>query len=66
MRASYPYLSQKLTERGISLEYLAQQLELDETTLSMKLDGLLQWDLAEAVRICCLLHTPNLEKLFYS
>ena len=58
------FLDEKLTQCSISRTELAEILSLDETTLEEKINGSIQWKLAEAVQICSLLHTTDVEHLF--
>lgn len=60
------FLNEKLTQCSISRTNLAEILGLDENTLEEKLNGSIQWKLAEAVQICSLLNTPFTEELFSS
>lgn len=60
----YPNLCQMLKERGITTSSLAEILNESEYSVDLKLRGELPWLLSDAVRICCLLNTSDVNFLF--
>lgn len=64
MNSVYPNLCQKLAEHNISKHDLALCLELDDSTIDRKIQGLIPWSLVDAVRICCLVHCNDADFLF--
>lgn len=64
MNSVYPNLCQKLAEQNISKHELAVYLDLDDSTLDRKIQGLTPWLLTEGVRICILVQCNDADFLF--
>ena len=64
MNVIYPNLDKKLKENGLTYADLAKELCLPDDTLSQKIEGLLNWRLAEVICICRLLQESDAKFLF--
>ena len=60
----YPVLRQRMREHGISSKELAAVTGITRIAFQLKMWGIKQWSLCEAVRICCFFRTPDAEHLF--
>lgn len=60
----FPKLCEKLCEQNITQTDLANLLNIPERDIYLKFQGILQWDLAEVVQVCEMLHTPDADLLF--
>ena len=64
MDSLYPNLNESMTARGISIGNLAEIIGRSEEIVHLKLRGVRDWTLSEAVAICRYLQYPDLKKLF--
>lgn len=64
MVSVYPNLSDRLHSYNVSYDNLARILNMSESLLSLKMQGLSPWKLWEVVQICILLETPDVNILF--
>lgn len=64
MNSLYPNLDAAMTTRGVSIGSLAEILGRSEEIVHLKLRGVQEWSLLEAVTICRYLQYPDLKKLF--
>lgn len=64
MNSLYPYLDAAMVTRGVSIGDLAETIERSEEIVHLKLRGVCEWSLLEAVTICRYLQYPDLKKLF--
>ena len=60
----YPNLCRELDEMGISVEVLAEKLNIPEESLCSKLSGNTPWRLGEVIHICKLVKKPDAKFLF--
>lgn len=60
----YPKLCKRLSEQNITYTDLANLLNLPETEICLKFQGILEWEMVEVVKICKLLRTSDAELLF--
>lgn len=60
----YPILRRELDKTGISVSFLATELDLTEDSIRNKLDGKAPWMLSEALRISRLLNFSDIKLLF--
>lgn len=64
MDSLYPNLSAIMDNRGVSIQNLAEIIGRSEEIVHLKLIGVRQWDLSEAVSICRYFNYPDLRTLF--
>ena len=64
MDSTYPNLYRELNKANISLFLLAQELNISEDVADGKLRGEIPWLLTEAVGICRMLNTSDINFLF--
>lgn len=64
MNSIYPNLCKMLKERNITISNLAELLGESKCGVELKLCGELPWLLSDAVRICCILNTSDVNFLF--
>lgn len=64
MGSIYPNLDQKMVEVGLTIPVLAESLGLPLDVLLSRMNGETRWLLHEAVGICQLLNTSDVELLF--
>ena len=64
MYSLYPNLGAAMEARGLSTRNLAEIIGRSEVIVHLKLIGLREWSLSEAVAICRYLQYPDLKKLF--
>lgn len=64
MDSLYPNLNTAMEAHGLSIENLAKIIGRSEEIVRLKLQGVLEWTLTEAVEICRYLQYPDLKKLF--
>ena len=64
MDSLYPNLSAAMAKRGITIGNLAEVIGRSEEIVHLKLRGVMDWTLLEALAICRYLHYPDLKKLF--
>ena len=60
----YPVLRQHMREFGVTNRELAAVAEICLGDFFLKMWGIKQWGLTEAVRICCFFRCPDPEHLF--
>lgn len=60
----YPILQKTLETKGVSIESLAVIAGCGEKQVQLKLMGVLEWSLTEAVEICRYLQYPDIKTLF--
>lgn len=60
----YPVLRQRMKEHGVSSRKLAAALGIPKVAFDLKMMGIMQWSLTEAVNICCFFSIPDAEHLF--
>ena len=64
MQTVYPNLWAAMTRRGVSVENIADAIGLSEESVHLKLEGVQDWRLSEALAICRYLQYPDLRSLF--
>ena len=64
MRIVYPNLQEAMNDRGVSAKDLAALIDHSEEIVQLKLQGVREWTLVEAIMICRYLQCPDLRKLF--
>lgn len=64
MKSVYPNLCKKLDDADISISRLARELNISESETYDKLGGVTPWLLSDAIIICQLLHTSDINFLF--
>ena len=64
MDSLYPNLSSEMEAHGLSIESLAKIIGRSEKIVRLKLRGVQEWTLSEAVAICRYLQCHDLKKLF--
>lgn len=60
----YPVLRQRMRDCEVSHKALAAIADVDIISLHLKMIGIKQWKLSEALRICCFFRTHDVEHLF--
>ena len=64
MRTVYPNLQAAMSDEGVSVHDLSELLGKSEEIVKLKLMGIRDWSLNEAVTICRYLLHPDLRVLF--
>jgi hypothetical protein len=64
LKAYYPNLHQEMLNCGVSVDNLAELLDVDSSEILDKMQGVSPWYLPEVVAICVHLKTSNVKKLF--
>jgi hypothetical protein len=64
MKTVYPNLHQAMLDRGVTVNQIAEAISQSEEIVYLKLLGVREWNLLEAVTICRLLQYPDLKQLF--
>lgn len=64
MDSLFPKLRAVMEARGASIKNLADAIGLSEEIVHLKLTGVLEWTLVEALNVCRYLHYPDLQGLF--
>ena len=64
MHSLYPNLDTEMETQGVSIRNLAEIIGRSEEIVNLKLKGIQEWSLFEAVTICRYLQYPDLKKLF--
>lgn len=64
MDSLYPNLNAEMEAHHVSIENLAKIIGRSEEIVQLKLRGVREWSLMEAVKICRYLQYPDLKKLF--
>jgi hypothetical protein len=64
MNVVYPNLHKAMLERGVTVNQIAEAVSLSEDIVHLKLLGVREWSLLEAVTICRLLQYSDLKQLF--
>lgn len=64
MDSLYPNLQAEMVTRGLSIGNLAEIIGRSEEIVHLKLRGVREWSLSEAVAICRYLQYHDLKKLF--
>lgn len=64
MRTVYPNLQAALVDRGVTVSDLSKIIARSEEIIQLKLLGVREWTLLEAVTICRHLAYPDFRKLF--
>lgn len=60
----YPNLQAEMVNRGVTVSDLAKIIARSEEIVQLKLSGVREWTLLEAVTICRHLMYPDFRKLF--
>ena len=64
MDSLFPNLHAALKKRGVSIKDLAEVIGRSEEIVHLKLRGVREWTLLEALEICRYLQYPDLKTLF--
>jgi DNA-binding Xre family transcriptional regulator len=64
MDSLFPNLQAIMAQRGASIKNIADILGLSEEIVHLKMRGVRDWTLLEALEICRYLHYPDLRFLF--
>ena len=64
MRTVYPNLWATMEQRGTSIKNIADLIGVSEEIVHLKLRGVRDWTLSEALAICRYLHYPDFRNLF--
>lgn len=64
MDSLYPNLNTAMEAHGLSIGSLAKIIGRSEEIVRLKLEGVLEWTLTEAVEICRYLQYPDITQLF--
>ena len=64
MDSLYPNLQAAMKERGVSAANLAEVIGFSEEIVHLKMRGVREWTLLEALTICRYLHYPDFRNLF--
>lgn len=64
MNSLYPNLQAAIAARGASIKNIADAIGLSEEITDLKLRGVREWTLSEALAICRYLHYPDFRNLF--
>ena len=65
MNSLFPNLQAAMEQRGASIKNLADVIGLSEEIVNLKMRGVREWTLSEALAICRYLKYPDFRKLFY-
>ena len=60
----YPVLRQRMKEHGVSAKELSAATGIPKVAFYLKMMGIMQWKLTDAVNICCFFSIPDTEHLF--
>ena len=64
MTTVYPNLQAAMSRRGVTIRDLAEIIDKSEEIVHLKLRGVREWTLPEALAICRYLNYPDFRKLF--
>ena len=64
MNIVYLNLYNEINRRSLSIETLSDHIGVSEAVFMNKLQGLLPWDLSEALNLCCYLKISDVKYLF--
>lgn len=64
MDSLYPNLEAAMKRRRVSVKNLADVIGLSEEVVHLKMRGVREWTLLEALEICRYLHYPDFRSLF--
>jgi DNA-binding Xre family transcriptional regulator len=64
MNSLFPNLSAAMKRRGVSIKNLADVIGLSEEIVHLKMRGVREWTLLEALTICRYLEYPDFRGLF--
>ena len=64
MNIVYVNLYNEISKNGISMTTIANMIGVSEVVFMDKLQGVLPWDLSEALNICCFLGISDVKYLF--
>lgn len=64
MNSLFPNLQAAMTQRGASIKNLADAIGVSEDVVNLKMSGVRDWTLTEALAICRYLHYPDFRSLF--
>ena len=64
MDSLFPNLAAAMDRRGVSIKNLADAIEISEEVAHLKMRGVREWTLLEALAICRYLHYPDFRNLF--
>ena len=64
MPTAYPNLQEVMGEKGVTVEDLAKLIDNSEEITRLKMRGIREWTLSEALAVCRYLHYPDFRKLF--
>jgi hypothetical protein len=53
-----------MDQQGVSTKALADAVGLSEKKINLKMEGVLDWALSEAIAVCRYLNYPDLKTLF--
>ena len=64
MNSLFPNLQAAMEQRGVSNKDIADVIGLSEEVVRLKMRGIRDWKLTEALAICRYLHYPDFRNLF--
>lgn len=64
MDVVFPNLMAAMKRRGVTVENLADAIGLSTEIVQLKMQGIREWTLLEALSVCRYLHYPDFHKLF--
>jgi DNA-binding Xre family transcriptional regulator len=64
MNSLFPNLQAAMEQRGVSSKDIADVIGLSEEIVRLKMRGIRDWKLTEALAICRYLHHPDFHNLF--
>ena len=64
MNSLFPNLQAAMVQRGASIKNIADAIGLSEEITILKMSGVREWTLSEALTICRYLQYPDFRKLF--
>lgn len=64
MYSLYPNLGAAMDARGLSIRNISEIIGRSEIVVHLKMRGIQEWSLSEAVAICRYLQYPDLKTLF--
>lgn len=66
MDSLYPNLDAAMEKHGITTKTIAEIICRSEEIVNLKLRGVMDWSLSEALAICRYLQYPDLKTLFFT
>lgn len=64
MNSLFPNLRAAMEQRGVSIKMLADEIGRSEEIVHLKMRGVRDWTLKEAIEICHYLQYPDVKTLF--